>query len=186
MPGSLNISNLDLSHLVAPYTIADFLDQYWEKVPLLIKTKQADRFQSLLPASDLDAVLDFANRLPAEAVELIGKMPVIGSPRGLREFFIEGATIRIRGIERFFGPLAEACKNIESHFGFPTRANLYCTPENARGFDLHFDTHEVLITQLMGKKRWQVYEPTASRVANSDNGKIMEAELGPLVIEALL
>jgi hypothetical protein len=186
VPDSPNISNLDLSHLVAPHTIADFLDRFWEKVPLLTKTKQADRFQPLLPASDLNAVLELVDRLPSEAIELIGKTQIIGSPRGLREFFIEGATIRIRGIEKFFGPLAEVCKNIESHLGFPTRANLYCTPAKARGFDLHFDTHEVLVTQLIGKKRWQVYEPARSRAENSDNGKITEAELGLLVMEALL
>jgi ribosomal protein L16 Arg81 hydroxylase len=63
-------------------------------------------------------------------------------------------------VERYFDPLAELCRSIERELGFPTRANLYCTPAGSRGFDLHFDTHEVLVLQLLGNKQWLAYEST--------------------------
>jgi hypothetical protein len=85
-------------------------------------------------------------------------------------------------------------------------ANLYCTPGNSRGFNLHFDTHEVFVLQLSGKKQWQVFEPTITlpleflpplhfedkrargrRAGEEDFEKYTNgSKLGPLAIEALL
>jgi hypothetical protein len=74
------------------------------------------------------------------------------------------------------------------------RANLYCTPANSRGFDLHFDTHEVFVLQLLGKKQWQIFEPTTAlpldfvpaRGGGKTSQDIDEAEVGSLVLEELL
>jgi ribosomal protein L16 Arg81 hydroxylase len=154
-----------------------------------------------------------ADKLPSEAVELLGRTSEIEHEKtkshgALKDFFIQGSTIRIKGIEKHSGPLAELCRNIEQELGFPTRANLYCTPAGARGFDLHFDTHEVLVLQLLGKKKWQVFESTfrlpleyvpplpfeddraalkrarGGRQAGQDG--ISEAELGRLALEVSL
>jgi ribosomal protein L16 Arg81 hydroxylase len=203
---------LDFSYLVSPYSSGDFLAEHWQKSALLIRGNEQARFQILLPATDIEAVLLMADKLPSDAVELVGKASEIEAEQstspGVKEFFLQGSTIRIRGIEKHSGPLTELCRNIEEELGFPTRANLYCTPAGARGFDLHFDTHEVLILQLLGKKKWRVYESTfrlpleyvpplifeddraalkrarGARPAGQDG--ISEAELGPLALEESL
>lgn len=204
---------LDFSSLVSPYSAGDFLAEYWQKSALLIRGNETDRFQTLLPSIELEAILLMADELPSEAVELVGRTSEIEhekskSPGALKDFFIQGSTIRVKGIEKHSGPLTELCRNIEQELGFPTRANLYCTPAGARGFDLHFDTHEVLVLQLLGRKKWQVYESTfrlpleyvpplsfeddraalkrarGGRRAGQD--EISKAELGPLALEVTL
>lgn len=203
----IDFSYLDFSYLIAPRTVDDFFAQYWQQSSLLIKRGEPQRFRDLLGASDIDAILAMADQLPTGAVELIGRTNAIEhrspeSSPALAGLFKSGSTIRVRRVERYSAPLKELCRNVELELGFPTRANLYCTPAGSRGFDLHFDTHEVLILQLLGKKQWQAYESTTKlpleylpqrpfeddREAPGRNeaGRDEITELGPLAVEALL
>ena len=157
------MTRLDFSDLIAPHAPVDFFDRYWQKTSLLIKGDKPDRFDPLLVATGIQAILSMADQLPAEAVEVVGETSVSEtakkSPDSVSQFFMSGSTIRVKGIEKYSDPLRELCRNVELELGFTARANLYCTPSHSRGFPLHFDTHEVLVLQLFGKKRWQVFEP---------------------------
>ena len=159
------MSKIDFSYLIAPHTVDEFFARYWQQYSLLIQRGEPERFRDLLAASDIEAVLGMADQLPTGAVELIGKTNAIEHRRpesspALVGFFTSGSTIRVKGVERYSDPLGELCRSIERELGFPTRANLYCTPAGSRGFDLHFDTHEVLVLQLLGNKQWLAYEST--------------------------
>ncbi len=220
------MDKLDFSYLISPLNAAEFFAQHWQQSALLMKRGDADvdRYRGLIDAADADAVIAMADQLPAEAVEVIARIrsneksgetssEATGKAGGaagdaLADSFSKGATIRMKSIERFCEPLGELCRNLEDELGFPVRANLYCTPGNSRGFDLHFDTHEVFVLQLLGKKQWQIFEPTVrlplafvpplpfendgealkrargGRKAGQDN--IDDTELGPLALEALL
>lgn len=206
------MSKIDFSYLIAPHKPADFFAQYWEQRSLLVQRGEPQRFHDLLGASDIEGVLAMADQLPTEAVELIGKTDAIEhrppeSSPALAGFFMSGSTIRVKRFERYSGPLAKLCRSIEEELGFPTRANLYCTPAHSRGFDLHFDSHEVLVLQLLGKKQWQAYESTTklplanvprlpfederaalkrSRGGTASQDEISAAELGALAVEASL
>lgn len=190
------MAQLDFSYLIAPTSTADFLDQYWQQAALLLKRDETDRYRGLIDAADAAAIVSLANELPSEAVDVVGKtLPseTAKSGNALAELFGNGATIRIRAIERFQQSLGELCRNLEQEFSFPVRANLYCTPANSRGFDLHFDTHEVFVLQVLGKKQWQIFEPISlplesvpARSGGKTSQDIDEAEAGPLLLEALL
>ena len=39
------------------------------------------------------------------------------------------------------------------------QANAYYTPRGSQGFAVHHDTHDVLVLQVAGEKRWLLYEP---------------------------
>ena len=39
------------------------------------------------------------------------------------------------------------------------QANAYSTPRGSQGFAVHHDTHDVLVLQVAGEKRWQLYDP---------------------------
>ncbi|HEV7684277.1 MAG TPA: cupin domain-containing protein [Pyrinomonadaceae bacterium] len=205
------MAKLDFSYLIAPHAASDFFDQYWELAALLVKRGEAGRHHELIDdswdASDTDGVLSMAERLPAEAVEVIGRdqpNSAAGDSNGaIAGWFNQGATIRVRAIQRFCEPLGDLCRNIEAELGCPVRANLYCTPANSRGFNLHFDTHEVFVLQLFGKKRWQIFAPSETlplefvprlsfendREAVSRSrgpGGISETQPGPPALEAVL
>jgi lysine-specific demethylase/histidyl-hydroxylase NO66 len=39
------------------------------------------------------------------------------------------------------------------------QANAYATPAASQGFGVHHDTHDVLVLQVAGAKRWRIYAP---------------------------
>ena len=56
-------------------------------------------------------------------------------------------------------PLAVFCRALEEALGLGVQANAYYTPRGSQGFAVHHDTHDVLILQVAGEKRWLLYEP---------------------------
>jgi len=56
-------------------------------------------------------------------------------------------------------------------------ANLYCTPEGARTFPKHFDTHAVFIAQTERRKRWNVWNPWCRNPRRGD--KLNEKDRAP-------
>jgi hypothetical protein len=51
-------------------------------------------------------------------------------------------------------------KNLELFFHEHVQVNLYAGWQTSRGFDLHWDDHDVFILQVAGRKRWSVYGMT--------------------------
>ena len=66
------MTRLDFSDLIAPHAPVDFLDHYLQKTSLLIKGDKPDRFDPLLVATGIQAILSMADQLPATAVEVVG------------------------------------------------------------------------------------------------------------------
>lgn len=73
--------------------------------------------------------------------------------------FREGATIVLQGLHRFFEPVRALCATLERASSHPVQANAYVTPAGASGFAVHHDTHDVLVLQTSGTKRWSIHEP---------------------------
>lgn len=46
-----------------------------------------------------------------------------------------------------------------SDLGHPAQVNAYVTPASSRGFDPHYDTHDVFVIQISGAKHWRIHEP---------------------------
>jgi lysine-specific demethylase/histidyl-hydroxylase NO66 len=72
--------------------------------------------------------------------------------------FHDGATIVMQGLQRYWPPLTRLCRDLETRLTHPVQCNAYMTPRHAQGLELHYDTHDVLILQTVGSKRWQIYE----------------------------
>lgn len=70
-----------------------------------------------------------------------------------------GASVGLMELHLSWEPLGKLCAALEGYFDHGVRANAYITPGNSMGFVPHYDTHEVFVLQIGGKKRWRVYEP---------------------------
>ncbi len=81
----------------------------------------------------------------------------VDGPAVLRAFE-EGATVVLQAMHRFHPPIQTFCDGLEAFFGHPLQANAYLTPASARGLAVHHDTHDVLVLQLHGRKRWSLYD----------------------------
>jgi ribosomal protein L16 Arg81 hydroxylase len=76
----------------------------------------------------------------------------------LREF-AAGATIVLQGLHRSWPPLRAFTRRLVAELGHPAQVNAYITPESARGFDAHYDVHDVFVLQVSGEKHWSVHAP---------------------------
>jgi ribosomal protein L16 Arg81 hydroxylase len=70
-----------------------------------------------------------------------------------------GATVVLQGLHRLWPPLIDFVRDAVDDIGHPVQANAYITPPGNRGFDFHYDVHDVFVLQVSGAKRWIVHEP---------------------------
>ena len=73
--------------------------------------------------------------------------------------FATGATIVLQGLHRLWPPVIDFVRRMVDDIGHPVQANAYVTPPASRGFDPHYDVHDVFVLQTAGRKHWTVHEP---------------------------
>lgn len=132
-----------------------------------------DRYAGLLSIADIDAFLrtdaaraprvsmaDGARKgsaavPPDEYLEEGGDR--IDLPR-LLACHDDGASLVVSQFHELHPPLARFCRGLERAFLHAVQANIYLTPPKAQGFRVHFDTHDVLVLQVSGRKAWRVWD----------------------------
>jgi bifunctional lysine-specific demethylase and histidyl-hydroxylase NO66 len=73
--------------------------------------------------------------------------------------FAEGATIVLQGLHRLWPPLIDFTRELVDDLGHPAQVNAYVTPSSSRGFDPHYDVHDVFVLQIAGEKHWRIHAP---------------------------
>jgi bifunctional lysine-specific demethylase and histidyl-hydroxylase NO66 len=73
--------------------------------------------------------------------------------------YADGATLVLQGLHRLWPPLIEFAGRLASELAAPVGVNAYLTPAGNRGFATHYDTHDVFVLQVRGRKRWRVHAP---------------------------
>ena len=158
-------------------TPAEFASDYWGRRPLLSRSDElgadfADLF-SLAAVDEL--VANRAVRTPFVRMANEGELLPASrytSPSGfgaevgdqldadkvLAEF-AGGATLVLQGLHRTWAPLREFTRTLIDELGHPAQVNAYVTPASSRGFDPHYDVHDVFVIQIHGQKHWVIHEP---------------------------
>jgi ribosomal protein L16 Arg81 hydroxylase len=154
-----------------------FAETYWGRRPLLSRAVELPRdFADLLGAESVDELIaERGVRSPfirlAKDGEVLAKSCYLGpagfgaempdqvdSAKVLSEF-ASGATIVLQGLHRLWPPLIDFVRRAVDELGCPVQANAYITPPTSRGFDPHYDVHDVFVLQIAGRKRWVVHAP---------------------------
>jgi hypothetical protein len=164
-----------LARAIEPLDHERFLDEHWERKPLVVPRAEDGRFDDLLSVRDVERlVTETGLRLPGfrlvKAGETISGYTTdlpwrpaaftgVADVRRVLEEFEAGATIVLQGLHHLWLPLARYCRQLEAFLGHPVQANAYYTPAGSQGLPVHHDTHEVISLQVAGEKRWLVYEP---------------------------
>ncbi|MFE7625530.1 cupin domain-containing protein [Streptomyces sp. NPDC057509] len=73
--------------------------------------------------------------------------------------FADGATLVLQALQRTWAPVGDLTARLAAELGHPVQANAYVTPPQNRGFDAHYDVHDVFVLQIEGAKRWIVHRP---------------------------
>jgi ribosomal protein L16 Arg81 hydroxylase len=155
-------THFDLKWMTSPKGFEPFLYSRNGNVPLLIARSDPNYFTPLLSEDGLERALSTASRLRG-AMEILNGNSKPQRPRGdamAREAFANGKSLRIIGIHRFSRAIMLLCRSLEHELSCPVNTNMYLTPgeTGARALDRHYDTHDVFVLQIYGRKRWRLYD----------------------------
>ena len=155
----------------------EFADEVWGRRPLLTRSAQLPRdFSDLLSPAMVDEIIaERGVRTPFVRMAREGSLvdracftraAGFGAqiadqidPDGMLTQFAAGATIVLQGLHRFWPPIIDFVQGMNADVGHPVQTNAYITPPANRGFDPHYDVHDVFVLQVSGAKRWRVHEP---------------------------
>ncbi|MEV1025729.1 cupin domain-containing protein [Streptomyces sp. NPDC050264] len=184
----------------------DFARDVWARAPLL--TRGASDFSDLFSAAAVDELISRRGlRAPFLRVAKDGAtLPESSftSPGGvgatvadqlddtaLWRSFADGATLVLQALQRTWEPIADFSTRLGTELGHPVQANAYVTPPQNRGFDAHYDVHDVFVLQVAGAKRWTIHEPVhpdplRDQPWTGHRAAVAEAARGPARIDTVL
>jgi ribosomal protein L16 Arg81 hydroxylase len=158
-----------LDNLLAPITLEEFRDKYWEKDFLFISRNDPTFYQSLFSLQDVDRCI-FSRRTDPRPVLTLAPPAQHGQPA--RQYrisevtmdkvyssFNSGATIRLERVQESWAPVALLVTALEEALAVRLNVNFYLTPPSSQGFKVHYDSHDTLILQIDGAKEWSIYAP---------------------------
>jgi len=172
----------DLASLLNPFSLAEFFANYWESKPLFIRRAEqgfqgAGYYRGLLENRDLEDIISISDaRYPAIRLAkdgayfppgvytkdvTVGDLTFRGVPDVVKisAEYAKGASVALPALHRTWAPLSALCVRLEDQLDFLVHANAYLTPGRAAGFTPHYDTHDILVLQIAGKKEWRIDTP---------------------------
>lgn len=151
----------------------EFISDFADRKMYVVRAAVAP---SLLSWSDLNAALYYIDPVPPHVrvhhnglvsesryVEdcsiggLAGKRLNTSVVQGLLS---SGATIVLNRIDARLERVRHLCAEVGEFSNAETLANGYLAFSGRGSFGPHWDTHDVMAIQLIGRKRWKVYKPT--------------------------
>jgi lysine-specific demethylase/histidyl-hydroxylase NO66 len=134
----------DFGDLLSPGMVDELIAERGVRAPFIRLAKEGD----VLPKDCYLGPAGFGAEMPDQ----------VDSAKVLAQFAV-GATIVLQGLHRLWPPVIDFVHDLVDDLGHPVQANAYITPPSNRGFDPHYDVHDVFVLQTAGRKRWVVHEP---------------------------
>ena len=167
-----------LEQLLSPLTVDEFLTNFWGQTFKHVPGAP-DKFSHLFPWQRLNEALeqhrlDFPRiRLTRDGERLQPSSYISHStPRTktrrvprlryekLTQELNSGATLVLDAVDELYEPLRALAEALELFFHERIQINSYASWRTSRGFDLHWDDHDVFILQVTGRKHWMVHGMT--------------------------
>ncbi|SCL72484.1 Cupin superfamily protein [Micromonospora citrea] len=158
---------------------AKFAAAHWGRTPLLSRADElpnAAGFTDLLSPADADELLSRRGlRSPFLRVAKDGQLVPAARFTGgggagaeigdqvlderVLELYADGATLVLQGLHRTWPALIDFARDLGAAVGQPLQVNAYLTPAGSQGFATHYDTHDVFVLQVDGRKHWRIHPP---------------------------
>ena len=169
---------MTLEHLLSPLTVDEFLTNFWGQTFKHVPGAP-DKFCHLLPWQTLNEALeqhrlDFPRiRLTRDGERLQPRSYISHSNSGRKRVAVPrlrydkltqelntGATLVLDAVDELFESLRALAEALELFFHERIQINAYASWRTSRGFDLHWDDHDVFILQVTGRKQWKIHGMT--------------------------
>ena len=167
---------MKLEHLLSPLAVDEFLKNFWGQTFKHVPGNP-DKFSHLLPWHRLNEALE-QHRLDFPRLRLTrdGERLRPGSyishsnarkkqvPRlryeKLTQELDRGATLVLDAVDELYESTRALAEALELFFHERVQINAYASWRTSRGFDLHWDDHDVFILQVTGRKHWMIHGMT--------------------------
>ncbi|MFF3852503.1 cupin domain-containing protein [Micromonospora sp. NPDC002575] len=156
-----------------------FAAAHWGRAPLLSRAAElpnADGFTDLLSPADADELLSRRGlRTPFLRIAKDGQLVPAARWTGgggagaeigdqvlderVLELYASGATLVLQGLHRTWPALVDFARDLGVALAQPLQVNAYLTPAGSQGFATHYDTHDVFVLQVDGRKHWRIHPP---------------------------
>ncbi len=154
-------------HELSPLSLDEFFSEYWEKSPLHINRKTTNPYVHCISAEALQNILS-THPLQYPQVQLSktgSSLPSnlytdengVIAPARIADYYNDGATIILSHAQHLHPPLLDLCRRMQKLLFMPCQTNIYYSPAGKQGFNPHYDTHDVFILQVSGKKCFRFY-----------------------------
>jgi ribosomal protein L16 Arg81 hydroxylase len=169
---------MTLEHLLSPLTVDEFLTNFWGQTFKHVPGAP-DKFCHLLPWQTLNEALeqhrlDFPRiRLTRDGERLQPRSYISHNNSGRKRVAVprlrydkltqelnSGATLVLDAVDELFESLRALAEALELFFHERIQINAYASWRTSRGFDLHWDDHDVFILQVTGRKHWKIHGMT--------------------------
>ncbi|MBD0370122.1 MAG: cupin [Pyrinomonadaceae bacterium] len=192
-----------LEKILEPCRAEEFFASYWGQSYKHIKG-WPEKFRALLPWPELNEILR-RHRLDFPRLRLMrdGQRVPVSSyirhattartktsiprllPAELTKHLREGATLVLDAVDELYRPIEELAEGLEFIFREHVQVNMYAGWQTSRGFDLHWDDHDVFILQVTGRKLWRIYGETRQAPITGDTAE-KPADIDAPLWEAML
>lgn len=183
--------------LIDDMKVDDFMKNYWEKKPKLIKRSNKSYYSSLISMEVIDTMLR------DNYIEFTKNIDITSYRDGVREthnpegrattpalwtFYESGCSIRILNPQTFIPSVYKMNSKLQEYFHCMVGTNVYLTPKNSQGFAPHYDDIEAFVLQLEGQKHWRVYKPRTpnENLARYSSENFSQDEIGEPILEVIL
>jgi hypothetical protein len=158
---------ISFENLIAPIELDDFLNNYYERQPLVLHREGQYNYDDVLTIRQLDQWLA-SNKLINNDVSLVNANGSVDRQLYVRDdgaidlagFYQQhrqGATIVCTQMQNKIGSLMDLCRAGQYRLNQRCQTNLYLSPADSQGFKTHHDTHDVFVLQVLGSKVWSLY-----------------------------
>ena len=186
-----------LANLLAPLDAQTFLAQHWDVRHALAQAVEPSRHTHLLSVQDVERLVqgellrwqhdleltDARQRPDARRLERLRRADGTVDAEAVFTAFSDGTTLVFNDLTRHAPAVAELCRTLAGELHLRVQANGYLSPPDAQGFPVHFDTHDVLILQCSGRKRWRIHRRVCESPRDSDGRDLAPDEAGPVLHE---
>ena len=180
---SPGVTRMRLSEILSPVTLSDFRNLYYQTKAFYVAGAET-KLSSIFDWSALSELLNTLE-LPNPNLRLVKEGRRIGydDHRSLLNACRDGATLILDGLHKYNKEACWLAQEISGAISEPSQINLYLSQPGMGGFNVHYDTHDVLILQLSGKKNWEVFPSTINQPLfyQKEHGK--EAPTEPYLVE---
>lgn len=156
-----------LASLLSPYDVNKFLTEYWTQKALFISGGGIKKFENLFSWDKLTYILNF-HELNDSSLTLIKEGKILrtfsnqlNEKNSIIKSLQKGATLKLDNIHKKTPEIDELVANLKQDMpNCEMHVNTYCSWPDKQGFDYHYDTYEVFVLQIEGKKEWYVFPDT--------------------------